>query len=488
MAAKALITPFAAFNYHPHQAEAVHWMLDREAEDASHTCGGILADEMGLGKTWMTIGLLLNAPVEATLLLVPPVLQPQWCDALTDSGISYSVLGPASAAAGKSPWRIVPGARADIHVYLTTYDRAVYQSAELLTQAFDRILCDEGHVLRNGPKTKRYRTLSGIAAPRRWILSATPVQNKKSDFRNLLLFLGMPVEALRKDLARIADDVVMRRVVDDVRDVVTTMPKLRPLHIVHPVKFAEESEEERTFNALMGRFEYAVEASLRGTVILELYLRIRQFIAHPSIYCEAMKRKFPATYKRTWTESGAKHTAFKALLATEEKAPTIVFGHFRKELDFAKSALEAAGYEVYMIRGGMTERVRSLAVSKSREAAAAGRPVAVLLQIVAGSAGLNLQHCRRIVFLSSHWNPSVVDQAIARSYRMGQTERVTVHHLLLADDAEKNLDRYMAAKHAMKRLCALEIHPKLFSDCAADDKVISQSLDAALDLDLDFDL
>ena len=113
--------------------------------------------------------------------------------------------------------------------------------------------------------------------------------------------------------------------------------------------------------------------------------------------------------------------------------------------------------------------------------------MAVLLQIVAGSAGLNLQHCRRIVFLSSHWNPSVVDQAIARAYRMGQTERVEVHHLLLADNAEKNLDRYMAAKHGVKRLCALEIHPKLFSDCAADDKVISQSLDAAWgDEDFDF--
>ena len=240
----ALTTPFAAFNYHPHQAEAVRWMLDREAEDASHLCGGILADEMGLGKTWMTIGLLLNAPVEATLLLVPPVLQPQWCDALMDSGISYSVLGP-SRKAGKSvasPWRIVPGARAGIHVYLTTYDRAVNLSAELLTQAFDRVICDEGHVLRNGPKTKRYNTLSRLAAPRRWILSATPVQNKKSDFRNLLLFLGMPVEALRKDLAKIADDVVMRRIVDDVRDVITTMPKMRPLHIVHPVKFPSGSE------------------------------------------------------------------------------------------------------------------------------------------------------------------------------------------------------------------------------------------------------
>ena len=90
------------------------------------------------------------------------------------------------------------------------------------------------------------------------------------------------------------------------------------------------------------------------------------------------------------------------------------------------------------------------------------------------------------MFLSSHWNPAVVDQAIARAYRMGQTERVDVHHILLADDAEKNLDRYMADKHGCKRLCALEIHPTLYSDCAVSTETISMSLDAALDFDDDF--
>ena len=106
--------------------------------------------------------------------------------------------------------------------------------------------------------------------------------------------------------------------------------------------------------------------------------------------------------------------------------------------------------------------------------------MALLVQIQAGGAGLNLQHCARVVFFSSHWNPAVVDQAIARAYRMGQTERVEVHHMLLADDAEKNLDRYMAMLHGLKREVAVEIHPGLFCDTAVEVEEILEELDAAM--------
>jgi SNF2 family DNA or RNA helicase len=70
-----------------------------------------------------------------------------------------------------------------------------------------------------------------------------------------------------------------------------------------------------------------------------------------------------------------------------------------------------------------------------------------------------------------------VDQAIARAYRMGQTRPVTVHHLLLADDAEKNLDRYMAGLHGVKRDEALAIHPGLFCDTAVEAEAVFEALD-----------
>ena len=123
-----LTLPFPTFNYHNHQVNAITWMMDRERDDADYVHGGILADEMGLGKTWMTIGLLLNAPVTETLLLVPPVLCTQWSTALQQSGIPHRILGPPKKKGGEGSWTHISGTRT-IAVTLSTYDRAYHNDS-----------------------------------------------------------------------------------------------------------------------------------------------------------------------------------------------------------------------------------------------------------------------------------------------------------------------------------------------------------------------
>lgn len=499
----ALKTPYTGFVYHSHQETAIHWMVSREADSAEFFKGGILADEMGLGKTWMTVGLFVNAPVKETLLLVPPVLQAQWLEVLGRAGISYSVLMPPAALPSKpKPKKAVsdgplkrtrttvrrpgllqkfPGtAFPSVHVIVSTYDRAANNLPLLQTLVIDRIVADEGHIFRNGATSRRFIKLASLVAARRWILSGTPIQNRKSDFGHLLDFLGMSGDLrIRTAADIIAAAVLLRRTVADVRDVITTMPILRPRHVIHPVTMPASSEEISVFNALVGRFEHAVEMNASGSVILELYMRIRQFLAHPSIYVGAMRKKYPSYTRPAWVGTASKFTAFQEFLATAEKEPTIVFGNFREEMEMAAGALKAAGYKVFRIQGGISDRVRAMAVAESKKASEAGEPVAIVIQIECGSAGLNLQHCARVVFLSSHWNPAVVDQAIARAYRMGQTKRVSVHHFLLADDAERNLDRYMARLHGDKRELALEVHPKLFCEAAVGHETIMEELDKA---------
>ena len=465
-----LITPYTEFKYHPHQAEAVRWMTARESETALYFRGGILADEMGLGKTWMTIGLLLNAPVTTTLLLVPPALQSQWSEALTKANISHRIFGVAGA------WKRIVG-NPGIHVTIATYDRA-WRNMALIGDYYDRIICDEGHILKNGADTRRFRGLMEIRAPTKWLLTGTPIQNRKSEFKNLLAFLGADMEgvATTQKLKTLAEEVMLRRIVSDVRAATALIDK--PTHYVHPVSMPD-NEESSVFKTLVGQFEHAIETHANSMEILELYLRIRQFVAHPAIYVDAMIRKYGAIYKRQeWVGTASKMAAFTDLLETLEKAPTIVFTTFKMEMAMAKAELEKAGYRVWTIAGGMTDLQRERVIAESK--AYVDGPIALVVQIVCGGAGLNLQHCHRIIFLSSHWNPAVVDQAVARAYRIGQIHPVTVHHLLLADDAEKNLDRYMAAMHGRKRKDALEIHEKLYCESAIKADTIMARLDAVL--------
>jgi SNF2 family DNA or RNA helicase len=412
-----------------------------------------------------------------TLLLVPSALQPQWSEALSRAHIRHRIICGGKGEPFRYP--AVSEPRPEMIVTLATYDRAANMHERLATESYQRIICDEGHVFRNGPRTRRFMRLAAISATHRWILSGTPIQNRKQDLQNLLRFLGMSDEdRLKTPLQRLASTLLMRRTVNDVREAVPEMPAIRPTHKIHPVNMPSGSEEAAVFAALVGRFESAVESRAKGTIVLELYLRIRQFIAHPDIYVKAMIAKFKGEYPRQiWTSSASKHAEFKKLLETTEYKPTIVFGSFRGEMDLADHTLRSQGYKTWQIRGGMTDAQREAATKDSRAAVEAGERVAIVIQIVAGGAGLNLQHCNRVVFLSSHWNPAIVDQAIARAYRMGQREAVEVHHLLLADDAERNIDRYMSGMHGQKRMIATGIHPKLHCDTAVDTTLLIACLD-----------
>ena len=178
--------------------------------------------------------------------------------------------------------------------------------------------------------------------------------------------------------------------------------------------------------------------------------------------------------------TASKMTAFREAIGAMEKRPTIVFGTFRDELDLAEVELKKAGYKTYCIRGGMGDARRAAVAHDSQTDVEAGLDVAIMIQITAGGAGLNLQHCDRVLFLSSHWNPAVMDQAVARAYRMGQKGDVEVHYFMMADNIERNIDRRMNMMHGEKRGVAIGIHPMLYCDSAADADTVASELDAFL--------
>jgi SNF2 family DNA or RNA helicase len=53
------------------------------------------------------------------------------------------------------------------------------------------------------------------------------------------------------------------------------------------------------------------------------------------------------------------------------------------------------------------------------------------------------------------WTAAIMDQAIGRAVRIGQTKKVMVHHLILKEEETMNIDMTMLEKAESKRqLCA----------------------------------
>jgi SNF2 family DNA or RNA helicase len=460
-----LLAPKAGISYLEHQETGIRWMMDREAADAVVCRGGILGDDMGLGKTFQCIGLLKNSPLDLkTLIVCPPALVAGWTEELEACGYFVSTI-----LSGGGWTSDLPASRVADRpiVWLTTYPKMSMYHMPIARAgaAFGRIVLDEGHAIRNGRKTSRWQHAMKVAtrATCRWILSATPVQNGLDDWKNLCWWLRTKCRA--GDYETLADTIMLRRTMAELRGSIAALPPAARF-INHELTIPVGGAEHRLFQTLCNQLESVIDSrSVSALIKLELYLRIQQFLVHPQVYVESMRTKFGRAYPRPdWAGTATKWTAVMTELEKGIAASVgqIVFCNFRQEIDMVCDAATVMGAEVFAIRGGMGVDKVGAAVKNARAAVAEGKPVVIVVQIVSGGVGLNLQFCKRILFLSQHWNPAVVHQAVGRAVRIGQKDRVEVHTFRVIDDVMDNMDRKMVETHSRKIDDARELCASLY--------------------------
>jgi hypothetical protein len=138
-----------------------------------------------------------------------------------------------------------------------------------------------------------------------------------------------------------------------------------------------------------------------------------------------------AVSKQSKIDRVAATMAAEAAEDAAEARKSLVFCHYRREMTRLREMLlrgDGGGCgedDVAIIDGRVSGR--------ERERILAAAPKVLILQIRTCSEGLNLQSYSDVYFVSPHWNPCVEDQAIARCYRMGQTNGVRVFRFYMSD-------------------------------------------------------
>ena len=460
----ALKIPFAGFSYLPHQEEGIKWLLSREDPAAEPFQGGILADDMGLGKTWQLIGLLLNSVLKKTLLIVPASLLETWLTALKQAsiGIYYKETSDAK-------WTCVSDPKTTgKYVFLISYDRFVNgcKYGLLDETTFQRVVCDEAQNIRNGLKTRRFVALMKLPPSSRWLLTGTPFQNSEEDMVNLFLFLG----SQKEPVSTLVRTCLLRRTYADLRvqgfpgihdlgeggrigSFLETVPPPYKKEVI--VCKAESGPERKLLAKLIGRILFARAHPTPPFMMLELFMRMNQAMAHPFVYFNSIKKKKGLIIpKEEWLgiPSGKTH-ALSNLLFTTAKEPTIAFCTFTDEIHVVADTFRDQGYTVFILNGAVGFQQRQDSIAEARNLVLSGNPsVAFVVQWVAGGAGLNLQFCTRVVLYTQHWNPAVIQQAIGRAHRIGQNNQVSVYSLVFNFEDKLNMDRRMrlAQRHKME--------------------------------------
>jgi len=76
-------------------------------------------------------------------------------------------------------------------------------------------------------------------------------------------------------------------------------------------------------------------------------------------------------------------------------------------------------------------------------------PAIFLISLKAGGFGLNLTAASYVVLFDPWWNPAVENQAIDRTHRIGQTNKVIAYRLLIKDSIEQKIRLLQKKKQSL---------------------------------------
>ena len=263
--------------------------------------GGILGDEMGLGKTVMTLALVsmdrgVRGTAGQTLIIVHLSLLAQWIAELQRHCPSLTFATFHGPGRPRDP---VALGRPD--VVFSTYGTLAADPV-LLALSWRRVVLDEAHTIRTRG-TKMARAVGRLVAERRWCLTGTPVQNSIEDIYPLIAWLRVPVwrsyAYFRKQILSEPPNISLAQSVlrplmlrrtkatkDSAGQPLVTLPPRTSKVIYIPL-----SQEEKDFYRALfwqtklefDKFEKSNQVMYNMTHILQLIMRLRQALCHPSL-------------------------------------------------------------------------------------------------------------------------------------------------------------------------------------------------------------
>lgn len=486
---------------HDWQTKGVRWMLNREQDICCR--GGFLFDDMGLGKTLEMISVMMGNKVDKTLLVLPSSLINQWRTHLKKYDPELNIIMHHGNERLTSSWELENVGRL---LVMTSYEMTFRRKKNpnffptiLHKINWDRIVCDECHLIRNGgsKRTLGVLTLNGGI---RWGLTGTPIHNGVRDFVNLFHFHKYSSDYIIKNMSDLKERYTLRRTKKNLG----VDMKLPGLDIqIHKIDFS--SEEEREFyRRVRGevREEFARLRNMRFNItsVLELLMRSRQSCIYPQMVIDAHNKRYDSNIEK-WRGSVSKIQKIAEMIQQQKRSvsssldKTLVFSYFKEEMILLKKYLCSLGFNVSTIDGtvSLSEREKIMChsqfdLSQFVDGCQFGigmlpqeilqiimsyyNPVDVLIvQINTGSTGLNLQMFNHVYFSSPCWNPALEDQAICRSYRLGQKKKVTVHKMIMydsKDDKNNTIEEKIVSIQEEKR--------KIMSDLLEDPELLNNGI------------
>jgi SNF2 family DNA or RNA helicase len=421
-----------------YQQEGLNWLnfLDEFG------FGGCLADDMGLGKTVQVIAFILSQrrkQVDNTnLVVVPTSLIFNWQAEIQKFAPSIRLLTVYGSL------RTQHSEDFDHYeVVLTTYGTLLMDIHYLKKYRFNYIFLDESHAIKN-PESQRYKAAMLLQARNRVVLTGTPVENNTFDLYGQLSFacpgllgnknqfknyFSVPIDRFQdtekaKELHKRVHPFILRRTK---KQVAHELPEKTEM-----ILYCEMGEQQRNvYNAYEREFfnylntNQEIDISRDKLHVLQGLTKLRQICNSPALLNDDLY----------YGNESAKTDVLMEQI--ESKAPfhkILVFSQFVTMLDLIKNQLESRAISYEYLTGQTKDRQARVERFQSDDTVRV-----FLISLKAGGTGLNLTEADYVYLVDPWWNPAVENQAIDRSYRIGQMKNVIAIRLICPDTIEEKI-------------------------------------------------
>jgi SNF2 family DNA or RNA helicase len=413
----------------PFQLTGVRELLARETL--------LLADDMGLGKTVQALAalriLVIQRRIVSALVVVPAGLLSQW-RAEVHRWAPELRLSTVHGGTADRRWQW----RTPAHVYLTSYEtlRSDFTANphSPVARTWDLVILDEAQKIKNAA-TDVSRACKRLRRRRQWALTGTPLENSADELASLLEFvhpevsraarLALPTPALRAELGSVQ---LRRHKADVVADLPEKLVSRVALRLTSAQRASYERAEREGIVALRARGE-----SVEVQHVLALITRLKQICN----FCP-----------ETGASSKLEDLRERVGVLTEAGYKALVFTQFTNAEYGARAIAARLGTAALTYTGDLSAAARDYVLHQFRT-----RPErqVLVLSPLAGGQGLNLQQASYVFHFDRWWNPSVEQQAEARSHRLGQAYPVNVYAYVCEDTVEERIEEVLQAKRLLFR-------------------------------------
>ncbi|XP_036381989.1 probable global transcription activator SNF2L2 isoform X3 [Megalops cyprinoides] len=466
-----------------YQIQGLEWMVSLY----NNNLNGILADEMGLGKTIQTLALItylmehkrLNGPY---LIIVPLSTLSNWVYELDKW--SPSVVKIAYKGTPAMRRSLVPQLRSGkFNVLLTTYEYIIKDKHILAKIRWKYMIVDEGHRMKNHHCKLTQVLNTHYVAPRRLLLTGTPLQNKLPELWALLNFLlptifkscstfeqwfnaPFAMTGERVDLNEEETILIIRRLHKVLRPFLLRRLKKEvesqlPEKVEYVIKCDMSAIQKVLYRHMQGKGILLTDGSEKdkkgkggAKTLMNTIMQLKKICNHPYMF-QHIEESFAEHlgYPNGIINGPDLYRASGKFELLDRILPKLQATNHRVLLFCQMTSLMTIMEDYFAYRNFLYLRLDGTTKSEDRAALLKkfnehGSPYFIfLLSTRAGGLGLNLQAADTVVIFDSDWNPHQDLQAQDRAHRIGQQNEVRVLRLCTVNSVEEKI--LAAAKYKL---------------------------------------